>query len=158
MNAFWLQFLFSIILFILHRPATGNLNFLQFFVWKPGYQYYPQFQGICWLPVWNFREAWFHWTRKNFFPVSCFSHVVMDPAASPLSILKETPLARMVWVKHIRRLCCTINELLRKFPETIVALRLIAASPVIFPKLRICSPQGCMAIFSDLRWISHRTW
>ena len=52
-----------------------------------------------------------------------------------------------VCVKHIRRLCCTINELGRKFPETILDLRLIAHSPVISRELWICSPKGAWRFF-----------
>jgi hypothetical protein len=52
-----------------------------------------------------------------------------------------------VCVKHIRRLRCTINELGRKFPETILALRLIAHSPVISCELWICSPKGAWRFF-----------
>jgi hypothetical protein len=52
-----------------------------------------------------------------------------------------------VCVKHIRRLHCTTNELLRKFPETIMALRFIASSPTISRELWICSPKGVWRFF-----------
>jgi len=52
-----------------------------------------------------------------------------------------------VCVKHIRHLHCTTNELLRKFSETIMALRLIASSPVISRELWICSPKGAWRFF-----------
>jgi hypothetical protein len=52
-----------------------------------------------------------------------------------------------VCVKRIRHLHCTTNELLRKFSETITALRLIASSPVISHELWICSPKGAWRFF-----------
>ena len=52
-----------------------------------------------------------------------------------------------VCVKHIRRLRCTANELLRKFPETIQALRRIPLSPAISRELWICSPKGVWRFF-----------
>jgi hypothetical protein len=52
-----------------------------------------------------------------------------------------------VCVKHIRRLRCTTTELLRKFPETIIALRLIPTSPAISCELWICSPKGAWRFF-----------
>ena len=52
-----------------------------------------------------------------------------------------------VCVKHIRRLRCTTNELLRKFPETILDLRLIVSSPAISRELWICSPRGAWRFF-----------
>jgi hypothetical protein len=52
-----------------------------------------------------------------------------------------------VCVKHIRRLRCTIIELQRKFSETIMALRLIASSPLISSELWICSPKGAWRFF-----------
>jgi hypothetical protein len=52
-----------------------------------------------------------------------------------------------VCVKHIRRLRCTTNELLRKFPETIVALRLVVSSTTISRELWICSPRGAWRFF-----------
>jgi hypothetical protein len=52
-----------------------------------------------------------------------------------------------VCVKHIRRLRCTTNELVRKFSETIMVLRLIAHSPVISRELWICSPKGVWRFF-----------
>jgi hypothetical protein len=52
-----------------------------------------------------------------------------------------------VCVKHIRRLRCTTIELQRKFPETIMTLRLIASSPAISRELWICSPKGVWRFF-----------
>jgi len=52
-----------------------------------------------------------------------------------------------VCVKHIRRLRCTTNELLRKFPETILALRLVVSSPAISREIWICSPRGAWRFF-----------
>ena len=52
-----------------------------------------------------------------------------------------------VCVRHIRRLHCTTHELLRKFPETIMALRLIASSPAISRELWIRSPRGAWRFF-----------
>jgi hypothetical protein len=48
---------------------------------------------------------------------------------------------------HIRRLRCTTDELKRKFPETITALRLVASSPAISRELWIRSPKGMWRFF-----------
>jgi hypothetical protein len=52
-----------------------------------------------------------------------------------------------VCVRHIRRLRCTTIELQRKFPDTIMTLRLIASSPAISRELWICSPKGVWRFF-----------
>jgi len=52
-----------------------------------------------------------------------------------------------VRVKRVRRLCCTIEELVWNFAPEIAAIRIIASSPVIFRELWICSPKGAWRFF-----------
>jgi hypothetical protein len=67
-------------------------------------------------------------------------------AACDFTIMSPGRVA-FVCVKYIRRLHCTAVELKRKFPETIMALRLIASSPAISRELWIRSPKGAWRFF-----------
>jgi len=52
-----------------------------------------------------------------------------------------------VQVRRVRRLCCSIEELVRVFSADIAALRFIVSSPAISRELWICSPKGVWRFF-----------
>jgi len=74
-------------------------------------------------------------------------HYQLEPGSlCDFSIMGPERVA-FVRVKRVRRLCCAIEEIARKFAPDIAALRIIASVPAISREIWIYSPKGVFRFF-----------